>query len=155
MQAVRAPGLDVNVFGVAFPNGGGPIVGFQDVAEIVVIDREEPRVGGVIAVTPFLRERRVREADAVPAPAVGLKHAARRRGRDEGEVVRSRLRPGIVEPIEAAAHIRESENVPIRRWLTRSRFSVASVAFFGASSEPSLNSNRPACRLCDSLSPKW
>ena len=86
VDAVPAPGLDVNVLGIALAHGRGAIVGLQNVAEIVIVDREEARVGGVIAVPPILRVSRISEADAVPAPAVGLKDAARGRCRDEGEV---------------------------------------------------------------------
>ncbi len=77
VNAVRAPRLNVNVLGILRLHGGRAIVGLQDVAEVVIIDGEEARVGRVIAVAPFLRERRIREADAIPSPAIRLKHTAR------------------------------------------------------------------------------
>ena len=66
---------------------GGAIVGLQNVTEIVIVDGEEPRVGGVTSVAPFVCECRVAEADAIPPPAVGLEHSSRGRRRDEREIV--------------------------------------------------------------------
>ena len=60
MQAVRAEGLDVNIIGVGFANGRGTIVGLENgVTPVVVIDRKNARVGGVISVAPIVRIGRV------------------------------------------------------------------------------------------------
>jgi hypothetical protein len=44
----------------------GPLFGLHDVPEVVVLDEEEPRVGGMAFAAPLARVGRVAETDAVP-----------------------------------------------------------------------------------------
>ena len=100
--------LNLDVLGVSLADRGWAVIGFQDMAEIVIVDEEKPRVGGVDPVPPILGECRVTEANPVPAPAVGLKNATRRRCRDNREVGCG-LGPRIPEAVETPAHIGERE----------------------------------------------
>ncbi len=42
---MSAPGLQMYVLPVALTHGGRPIVGFQDMAEIIIVDGEQARIG--------------------------------------------------------------------------------------------------------------
>ena len=48
-----APGLKMNILGIALLHGRRTVIGLRDMSEIVIIDREDPRVAGVIAVPPL------------------------------------------------------------------------------------------------------
>ena len=51
---MRAPGLNVDVFGVTFAGGERAIVGFENVSEIVVVGYEDAGVGDVRTRGPSL-----------------------------------------------------------------------------------------------------
>src|SRR4029077_10558778 len=84
------------------------IVCLQDVAPIAVVEHEEARVSGMIAVAPLVRESSITERRTIPSPTIGLKHPARRSRRKNREVVCG-LRIGKTYAVEAAPGIGPSE----------------------------------------------
>ena len=52
-----------------FRTAAGAVVGLQNVPEIVVVDREEARVGRVIAMPPFFRVCRIGERRCGSSPS--------------------------------------------------------------------------------------
>ncbi len=108
VQCMSAEGVDDDVFGIGFANRRRTIVGLQDVPPVIVFQIEDSRVRRMPALAPFVRVSSIAEADLVPAPSVGLKHATGWSRGDESEIVR---RPGkrVMHSVEAAAHIGPSE----------------------------------------------
>src|SRR5438046_5615142 len=105
---MSAEGIDANILGVSAPHGERAVVGLQYVPPIVILDREHARIGRVPPFAPLVRKGRVAEADAVPAPTIRLEDAAGGSSPYEGEVA-GRVPEDVVQSIEAAAYVRESE----------------------------------------------
>src|SRR5262249_47804907 len=97
------------VFGIAPADSEETIVGLQDVPPVVVIEQENSRVGGMVAVAPLVRKGSITESGPSPPPAVGLEDAACGQGGDESKVAR-RFRIGVVQTVEAAADIGEAKS---------------------------------------------
>src|SRR5262249_11987484 len=108
MQGVAPKSVDADVRKVCAAFRQRPVVGLEDVPEVVIFNEEEARVGGMSLSAPLVRIGGIAEADAIPAPSIRLEEAAGRNGRGKGYVVvRSRI--GVVDAVEAASHVGESE----------------------------------------------
>ena len=106
---MAAVGADADVFGVEGSRGGGPVVGGDDVALIVVVEDEGAPLGmsGLIEVD-LAGESDVAKRSFRPAPAVNLEDAAGRDGAESGEGPRT-IGVEVLRAVHAAHHVREAE----------------------------------------------
>ena len=73
LDVVPAHGCDIDARFIERADTGGPIVGLQrGVTKVVVADRENAKVAGIVALSKLMREGTIKQIDVELTPAIHL-----------------------------------------------------------------------------------
>src|ERR1051326_8471068 len=87
VNRMTAHRIDHDVVSICFADWHRTIVRLQNMAPVVILDREQSHVGGVASRAPIVGVSGIAESDSIPSPAVDLKDAASRHGAGDCDVV--------------------------------------------------------------------